>query len=153
MNISETDKETFLTGLRMGYGMTASASHINVSPKQMTDYINKHPEFHELCKTTLKETTRFLVSLANNFLAAEKVTQWSATNSRVKDYIKELVTWESYCKKEELRPEHITRACYIYKTRQECATAVGMTEREFLEYCADNVELSIFMVKKNIDPN
>lgn len=141
-NPSTEDISTFLGAIRLGLGVTHAASFIQAHPQDVSEMMRNDPEFMNECTGAIKYAVRLLMITANNQIEQEDFAKVGKTRAKLANFVGELVLWEDYCKLKDVTPDHICRAAHIYKTLGECATAVGMTSRELIEYIAANQDLA-----------
>lgn len=146
---NEEDKIAFLSALNTGLGLTAACDLLLMDPKQVSEHIVANQDLHKECIDALKFSAKALLVISNTHLNDEQYEKWKSNNSHIREFIPNLVLWESYKQKKDVVPVDITVAIHVYKTLAELATAIGFTRRELLEYITSNEQLSIYLTEKS----
>ena len=149
-NLSEEDKTLFLGALRMGLGLSHACSYIYESPKEVSLEIANNEVFKKECQDAVKYAARLLLITAQQAVGREDYNSIKKTQVRMAVFVTELVLWESMCKKEQVTPAIISKAVHLYKTKYDCATAIGMTLIEFTDYVASDMTVAIYFATNHI---
>lgn len=149
--MTDNDKIQFKVALQNGLGFAASCEINQLSPKETSVYLNANPTFKLECVQAIKAAARGNLEYAAKLKIEKKFDQWQRQQDYMVMFVTQLVLWEDYCKKKDLTPQVLIKAVMIYQTANDCATAVGLTHIELVEYIADNADLSehIFTIKKH----
>lgn len=144
------DRVALIASLKNGLGLTVACSFIHLHPRDVSKFILENDDLHLECIDAIKFSAKALLVISNTYLEKHQFEKWKQNNSFIKDFIPDLILWESYCKKEDLTVDRVTKAVHIYRTIDECATAVGYTKNEFITYITSNPALSLYLSQKNI---
>ena len=147
---SADDKVSFLAALNTGLGLTSACELLLLSPKDVSEYIQKDKSLYQECIAAVQFSARALLVISNTYLTDEKYDQWKTNNSVIREFIPTLVFWESYKQRDAVSAEDITVALNLYKTVPELATACGFTRRELLEFIVSNEQLCLYFTEKNL---
>lgn len=139
--MSEEDKIQLLSALRNGIGFTNGCDLCLLSPKEVTEYIKANPEYHSQVIQAVKSSARANLKHAQKLKDENKFREWHTQQKVITDFISDITLWEEYSPRERVEPQTVSRAAMIYKTVEECATALGFTKKEFIEYCFNNPDL------------
>jgi hypothetical protein len=148
--MTEEDKAAFITGLRSGLGLTASAELSLLDPKSVSALIKSTPDFHKQCIEAIRTAARVHLNYSTTLLVEKKYKQWKYQVEQLRIFISDLILWESYCEKANLTDTVVLKACHIYPSMSECATSLGLYPAEFVEYVMNNPDLSAYLTLKNI---
>jgi len=148
--MKEQDKTQVLVTLQNGIGFTAACNLVMLDPKAVSDYIRKVPEYHQRCIRAVKSSVQANLNYSQKLKNEQNWAEWQRQQKRLKDFISDLVLWESHAKRKEVTPETVVIAVALYKTVDECATALGFTKREFLEYCISQEGLTDYLQQNHV---
>ena len=149
-HFTESDKLLLIASLENGIGFTSSCELNLYDPKTISDYINNNIEFKTQCVQAIKDSVRTNLEFAQHLRNEKRHKEWQRQTQYIKSFISDLTLWESYCKKEEVDFNKVMKASMIYKTLEECSTAIGMTKFEFIDYCFSDESLSLYFNQRNI---
>lgn len=138
MGIESNTMEAFKSALRNGFGLTRACQGARTSPKDMTKYLNAHPEEKSDCENIILGTYNVLIQSGNELLAAQKIMQWRANNEAINNIINRLNLWEEVSSASHATDQHIITAYRMGKTIDEAATLVGMAPIELDNYLYSN---------------
>lgn len=147
---NEENKTAFLSALQNGLGLTAACNLLLLSPQKVSEYILKNRPFHLECEEALRFAAKALLIISNKHLKDEKYGEYKTNVSDIKDFIPQLILWESYKQRHKVTPTDITVALNLFKTVGELATACGFTQVELLEYVTSNEQLCLYFANKNL---
>jgi len=150
LNLDDEDRKVFIATLRIGHGVSYAAKYIQVSPKDISEYINNNPKFKSACIEELKNGAKYLVNISLKHQESSNAAKFLKVNEELKGYVTELILWEQHCKKADVTEAMVCKATEIYKNRADCATALGMTEQEFVEFVCNNQRLGIYLKQNKI---
>lgn len=144
------DQDAFIKGLQNGLGLTSSSEIILSDPQTVSEFIRKDKAFHTKCIEAVKLSSRVQLNYTTTLLIERKYKEWKFQVEQLRVFIPDLNLWESYCKKADADIGKVMRACHIYKSFGECATALGYFKTELVEYIMANEALANYMTQKNI---
>lgn len=147
---NEENKTAFLSALQNGLGLTAACNLLLLSPKDVSAYVLANKSFHLECQEALRFAAKALLIISNQALKDEKYNEYKTNVSDIRDFIPQLVLWESYKQRDKVKPEDITVALNLFKTIGELATSCGFTQMELLEYVTSNEQLCLYFANKNL---
>lgn len=150
MDFNDTDKILLIASLENGIGFTSSCELNLYDPKFVSDYINNNLEFKIQCTNAIKDSVRTNLQYAQHLRNENRHKEWQRQTQYIKSFISDLTLWESYCKKEEIDSNKVMKAAMIYKTLEECSTAIGLTKFEFIDFCFSDENLSLYFNQRNI---
>lgn len=150
MVFSDEDKTAFLTALKNGLGLTSACDLLLMNPKEVSAYIRKHKDFHKECVEALKFSAKALLVISNSYLNDGAYDKWKTNNTHIREFIVDLVLWESYKHRKEITPEDITIAASMYRNMGEVATACGFLKKDLLAYIVAHPALNMYFVHNSL---
>ena len=148
--ISDEDKKVFIATLRLGHGLSYAAKYIGVSPKEISEFIKKDQNFLKECQEQIKNGSKFLIQMSLEYQQAKHADKFLRVNEELKNYINQLTFWEEYCQKKDVTEEIVCTATVHYKNMADCATAIGFTEREFIDFVCKHKRLGLYLKENKL---
>jgi len=148
--LSENDKTLLLVSLQNGIGLSSACEISMLDVQTVSRYLLENKEFYVSCIHAIKATAAGNLEFISKLKKEKKFNEWHRQQDRIKSFITEITLWECYCKRDEVDANKVMRAGHIYKTMEECATAIGMTKMEFVNYIIDNEALSMYFSQAGI---
>lgn len=140
----ENEKTLLLLSLQNGIGLSSACEISMLDIKEVSDYIKKDTSFHKSCLMAIKSTVAGNLEFMQKLKKEKKFSEWHRQQEKMKLFISDLTLWESYCKKEDVKTETLMQIAHYYKTIEECATAIGFTKRELIDYIIKDSKLSYY---------
>ncbi len=131
--MTEKQLAVLKVSLRNGFGLTTSCEMCGVEPEYASKFIKSNHSIHGDLLQEMNTGSAMLLSILNNTLAEQKLTEWEQKKFKLRDFIQNLNFWESFCKKSEITPEKVIRAFNIYPIT-DTPTVLGMTRKELIDY-------------------
>ena len=148
--LSSSDKAQLLVALQNGIGLCAACEMCMFDIQAISKAIQADRELHASCIRAIKSAVATNLEFAQKLKTEKKFREWHLQQAVIRGFISELTLWESFCKKEELSAEKVMRAAMLYKSLEECATALGLYREEFVYYCLSNEALALYLHQKSI---
>lgn len=150
IELSPSDKSQLLVALQNGVGLSSACELCMFDVKEISQAIKEDAELHASCMRAVKSAAASNLEFAQRLKMEKKFREWHLQQALLRGFITELTLWESYCSKEEVSPDKVMRAAMIYRTVDECATALGLYRSEFVDFCLTNEALALYLNQKNI---
>ncbi len=126
--MTETQQENFKKWIETGYGLTRSAKLVKLKPKEVSDFIRKHPDFENDCNKSIA-------------IGMDKALDKTL-------FIDKLNMWEEVCKSKTMMDIDVVNAYTISKNNGEVATLLGLSIGQLENHLAKNVVLRL-LVRNN----
>lgn len=135
------ERTLVLMTLRNGLGLSFAANAINMHIRDLSKYVQTHPQFRERCHKEIQEGLRAVLKLADAKRKQAKYLSWSDKVQEAFNFVTQLNYWEAHCEREVLSDDLLIGALYMFKAVSEVATVCGMELHEFWSYVTERAWL------------
>jgi hypothetical protein len=129
--LNHLEKQTIISALRNGLGLTHACSGLHKHPKEVSEDIRTTDNFELECNQALSRGYQEILVSMNDSSNKKLWAKWKDSRSYIDTFIKTLNLWESQGTPDMFSFELVTLSLHYCKTLPETATALGMTEMEF----------------------
>lgn len=136
----------FQLALREGMGFSYACLVSGNDPKHITGIVHKNDTFKADCLKLVQAANFDLLRMSSEFMTANKY-ELAYEVRRKAESIKQLVLWESFCKKAALTDDLLVQAYLINGDGYDTATSVGLTQNEYVQRLAEDGDLVEVMAK------
>lgn len=148
--LSQQERTMLLIALQNGIGLSAACELAMLDVRVASQYIQANKEYHASCIQAIRATVAGNLEFMSKLKKEKKYAEWQRQQEKTRQMITELTFWESHCKRSELTDKKLMLAAHQYKNQDECATALGMTKKEFVEYIMNNEALSLYFMQAGL---
>jgi hypothetical protein len=131
--MGEVEKQTVEAALQNGLGLAHVCKGLHKHPREVSDYMNVHPDFKEACQQRIVSGYQQILMSLNDSVTKKNWGKWRNQRDLLELFIMELHTWESECNAEEFSFIKFTFTLHKCKTLLETAMAMGLEEIQLLE--------------------
>jgi hypothetical protein len=131
--MTEMERNTVLSSLQNGLGLTSACNGLHVHPKDVSDFILANQEFHQQCQRILISGYQHIMSGLNDAASKKKWDRWKDSHTYLSRFITTLNLWESMGTPATYSFEKFTVAIKRCKQIEETATALGLTDLQLWE--------------------
>jgi hypothetical protein len=145
--LTSLEKQSVLASLRNGLGFTRACSVINISPEEATKEILADAEFEMKCKDILIQGQQAVLQMMNEALNEKKLIGWQQSKEKIDAFVNTLNLWDSAGRSEDFTGDFVFQVLNRCKTVPEAATALGMSEPEFVRKVYADPKLAAWMIQ------
>lgn len=128
--LTDLEKNTILSSLQNGLGLTSACAGLHRHPREISEYIRLNPNLELECQKILIRGYQTIMAALNDAGSKKKWDKWKDNREYLTRFITTLNLWESICAPADYSFERFTVAIKRCKLIEETATAMGMTDME-----------------------
>jgi hypothetical protein len=143
------DENLLQAGLINGLGLTVTCKIMGLHPRDASQYYIASPGVLMKHQKAILNVYKLLLTESNSLLKDKKIGQWKHQNELIKQFVGDIVLWESRGNADIITPKLVTAVLLeLDFNREESATALGLDKTGLINYILEKPAINLF-IKEN----